>query len=1546
MFTQSTPYGMSLIRQTRGVRLIACFALTGSLAGCGGSASNELAIEAPADLRLSQCEVEIGTAGRTQVVGTVVDPITIDGVETQACQLSTDVGQVTFSKEDTFRDLRLKVSHHYEPLVWVLDGTYEFGQSKQYSTMDELQRDSKTFNLFDGRLLVRPDTSIIVHRNANVSLTASASMRLLTADNQLASDVAGHWGGIIINGFGYHPDCPADSSATKLCNVLGPYGYMGGLAQGERQPKTDPTQEQGLLYNLNINGGTTIGGIDIGQGGLRGQITGAGKPLQVSVSGSSTEESKASGGTLSAAVTVYAPYISTQIPSVIVNSAGAGLELHGGDLSIFNLGVKNASTNAIHWTDDFRGAIAAKVMHNTSSPALLGTANGSTSSGQVTINNTTLVGTDVSGPTGALALSIGGGKATINNLLVSEFDACLQVNDSNSQVSISTALLNCTKSSKAAASGSDYASAVISAAKDTLLNLDPELDPYLSATNPELAFTGIENSLTIGSAVRVDGAFPIIREYPVCLGVGQQLDETVTLDNITYKLCQLNSAITSSIKLMNYFDTVDDLDNSGKPDYSADRIAWLIDGEVTVGHDFNGLTDAQRDGYLMSPITLTIPNSVTLLARNNTNAHLSIQPDVNLSLKGTAAKPAVIKALDSDLGSVTSAWQGITVHGWAVGCNNSSTPTASCALADNQSVDISYLRVFDAGANNHAALTLSGLNSNVVVDHVDLVGAGATGLLLEGGAANVRYLLASDVVGDQLAWQSGYVGTVQHAILRAGSKSTGHALHGRNDATNPDKTPRSRPVVANVTTIGEADSDSAILLEQGSGLLFYNSVVTGYKTCLDIDGDATNALQTSDPKGIVFDGVVLDCGASLALDDENAGLDFGDTSVKSSGVYVGEALLDSHFIATGTDIPAPASLNVDLIGAATYDLLDSGQYLGAVAEVDDEWYKNWTDSVAVDNSSECDGIGVFEGVFNPQYIKGMYSDDAGKFSLLKLCSLRGTITEDTTLHLYTGAARQALEDRLAAGDSFDQAVGLKDYANHPTALGLGYYYNDDGEVKTSDNMPIERTMWVIRGVVHVGTGNKKLTDIAQVEALKANPVHLTVEAGATLLGATSGSALHITRGGKLTMDGEAFYDNYKTPDGSTSPTSYPNRPANLKGMINAYSLSGTPRSFYNDSVDYGSSVVGGQSSVAMDLWRGIIVDGFGRHNQCPQADTAAANSQVCNIQGEFGYYGGYDNSYNNVSIHNLALTAAPLQLNAVGAGDISAINLASHNSEPLSATDQWQTSGLSLDGGAINLADIFISSHFLAPMQSMLVWNHGYSGNMQDVFMVGQGSMQQRQDGSYYPIAAGRNNAEDNAALPRSAPTIANMTIHMTSYDAINDVDNVIDPGISLLEGSSLYLYNSIITGPQYDATEYGSYVQYCLSADDSISEQLGAVVKTPGLFVGCIQLWQDNVSRGDEPIETRDAIVLMGPSPENGFNSRTLVDIAPTTVLSGRLGYFSLEYPRQSIVQKYSGANALPEPDFTTSPTADLGFLRPTQYAGFINYLTPANLADYLVDE
>lgn len=1317
------------------------------LASCGADVSDETAMQESLEVSLAQCEIlQYG------VVGTATDPVQINGEEFNACLLNKDIGKLSNTRDisNNLNTISLKQTWNYKPLVWVLDGVYEFGESKEYETLDQLLAERVNFSV---ELYAKPGSVVILHRNAQ--LTAN----ILSLDDNNTG--GGEWGGVVINGIGYSPECPATSSPDQLCNIKGPFGYYGGVAKD-----TDLTA-YGMSFNsTNTKGFPGLYSLNSGDGSVIGE---AGEEVSVSLE-------NYAGGTIHAAVTAYAPAAS-QTGGVIAYSGSNGLQVHGGSYNIVNGNpvspipyITNINATALE-LNNYQGDIAARIRHDSLTSALV------VKGGQVNLSNLSLF--DQYNQAGVAISVASAAKVTLDDALVQGFDTCLAPQDSASQISVGSALLNCSNITN----NTSNALAAIADATDLITGADALLSYIWAVGNSSLNFANVEDPSQLGAGnASVAGVYSPAILFPECMGVGTLAEDTLVVGGMSYQICDLTN-VDQSATLYSNFSIEGRLDNGGKPDYYPKNIAWRINGQVQVGTDFTPLNSAEQAAALASPVQLTLPAGTTLVAISNNDSELLIQPDARLRVAGSADAPVAVGVAGLTTGDITSGWRGITVNG---------------ADGSVKQLDIQYLRLYDTGEDGQAAFTLNEVGADSNITYLDIYGAGADGLNINGGAANFNHLVMANIAGDQIQWQNGYQGTIETAVISPGDNSTGAVLHGINNNADYDAIPRSRPVITNITAAGFGSANTAVLLEQGSGLLMFNSVFSDFATCLDIDDAETAALQSSDPLGILFDGVIFSCENTLADESESGGYDYGYTVVSASGVVEEDPVLNTGYLITGNVSVSLVDLSnyAALLGDA-YHHLGGGAYIGAVADDGDDWYSNWSDSVVIAPDFECNNLGMMVGadLYLMDYrnqvdvdINGDGAVERGYAAQITCRILGGTYTEDRTLSKYTGLAGEAVASAIEAGETDMTSVLAPGYV----ALGLNgndIYWIDEPIV------PVVPTTWTVKGEIHIGEGHQQITDVAAIADMKANPVTLTIDAGVVLTAESDNSVLHITRAGYLNMRGEAeFKDSNDNPE-------------DTKGYI--------------------------------ELDIPLVIDGFARHNQCPEAATAEAGTRICNIQGQYGYYGGYDNDFVNFDMryfyHN-----STLRLNATGAATIdnSIFRNSSDAGEEYTGVDQ-----ISIDGGSTNFTHLYQESS-RGHWGSFLYWNHGYQGTLQYIsaspsFVYGRSNDPVLMDESgqiLYPLLRGDNvtdaellEAGSLVALPRSMPTIANMTIGIYEFEEYEQVS----PAVGLGNDTGLFIYNSAF-GTSERFMDRGRNFDLCFYIDETIKPQLDDTLVVNNLAANC----------------------------------------------------------------------------------------------------------------
>ncbi|MAD43484.1 MAG: hypothetical protein CMI02_08400 [Oceanospirillaceae bacterium] len=1424
-------------------RMLAAVSAIVMLSGCGADVSDETAMQKSMEESLAQCEL----AGYG-IMGTPAEPVVVDGEAVNACVLSQDFGHLTNSRNITgaLNMIQLKNSWNYQPLVWVLDGVYEFGESKAYQTLDELVAERKNFRLGDGpssTVYARADAVVIVHRNAQLSANIQS-----VDDNKSGG---GEWGGIIINGIGAATDCEPDAGPEALCNIEGPYGYYGGV-----NAETDLT-----LYGLSFNNSTAQGlpGLYTPSSGNASVIGEAGAETQVNLAGYE-------GGIIRAAVTAYAP-AAGQTGSVIAYSGNTGIATHGGSWNIFSDTFAGAqpvpyithSAGSAVVLNDYQGRLSARILHASLYSAV------DIRGGDVTLTDSTFY--DQFNQAGS-ALALTDSSVHIDNLVMQGFETCLAPQNSAAQIEISTSLLNCSSITN----GTDNALSAIHSATDTITGEDAALSFNWTVSNDILSFSGVETVAQLGAGnvgISNQDVYPAAILFPQCMGAGTLSSDLLTIDGDVFQVCDLNAEISQSVTLYGSFSMEGLLTAGGLPDYSVKHIVWRLSGKVQAGSDFTQLTASEQEQALTDPLTLTLLTGSRLLAEADMDSELVIQPDAHLKVAGADNAAVVISVIDSGTGEITSGWRGITVNGEA-------------AIDDQTAqLNIQYLRIFDSGEDGQAAVTLNNVGAGSQISFLDIYGAGSNGLSINGGGVNLDNLVMGNIAGDPLFWQNGYAGTIETAVINPGESSQGAVLHGINDAQDYNAQPRSRPVITNLTAVGFGSDNTAILLQQGSGLLLFNSVFSDFSVCLDIDDSETAALL-ADPADILFDGVILSCDHSLADESELSGTDYGYDVVNSSGVYEEDPVLDTTYVITGNTSARHADLNTyaGLIGDA-YAYLNNSNYIGAVMDSDDDWYgADWSDSVVIAPDEACNNLGMLVGFETLPYpfdydFNGDNQIDiseSGWRPLTKVCRiLGGTYNHDVTISQYTGRAGETVQQGLAAGRTLSDIQ-----ENMPTA---GWAIRS-GEVRFIDDavMRIAPTKWSIKGEVHIGEGHEHLTDLT---AMKENPVMLNIEAGTELSGESENSVLHITRGGALVISGEPeYFDSDDTP-------------AESQGMVT--------------------------------LNLPLVIDGFGRHNQCPDADTALAATQVCNIQGKYGYFGGYDNDYGNVDIEYLnARGDAHITLNAVGRdATLQHVNLISESGD---THDRFM---LEFHGGAVNLRDLYyygMESYFGA-----MRWSYGYVGNIQGAYITSSYDVQN--DRGIMTYIQGVNNPDDTDALPRSAPVLANISMNYSVY-----VQQAYDQtGISLYDGSSLNLYNSVIGVNQDAYSLMGSTMKQCLYIDGTSGSLTAQDIHIVNLAEGCAELSNDTPLIDEVPVFSGDSVFNPNMFQNNNAYDKVREGVAGLyampPLLSGRNpGGFNPEFPSYDVVIQGNSAGT-DSGDYSDSVTSDTVFLQQTNYLGIFDY-------------
>lgn len=290
--------------------------------------------------------------------------------------------------------------------------------------------------------------------------------------------------------------------------------------------------------------------------------------------------------------------------------------------------------------------------------------------------------------------------------------------------------------------------------------------------------------------------------------------------------------------------------------------------------------------------TLTIEPG-TVIYGGDGRATLFIQRGGTLVADGTARRPIVFTSPQKVGDRAQRDWGSLVVLGRAPvnepggeafmeGLpSQSSYAFGGTDPADSSGV-IRYVRLefggFPIETNQEInGLTLAGVGTGTTVEYVQVLHNKDDGFEFFGGTVNARYLIAVATADDSLDWDLGYQGSIQYvAVVKRGENDENDSnffIEGDGHPQQFDLTPRSSPMVSNVTAYGAARPDVGAygaVLRRGTAGRIYNSIVTGSRRApVTLRDDATFANVASSElviEGNIFHGDFSDAAFANSSD--------------------------------------------------------------------------------------------------------------------------------------------------------------------------------------------------------------------------------------------------------------------------------------------------------------------------------------------------------------------------------------------------------------------------------------------------------------------------------------------------------------------------------------------------------------------------------------------------------------------------------------------------------------------------------------------------------
>ncbi len=345
--------------------------------------------------------------------------------------------------------------------------------------------------------------------------------------------------------------------------------------------------------------------------------------------------------------------------------------------------------------------------------------------------------------------------------------------------------------------------------------------------------------------------------------------------------------------------------------------------------------------YVIGNSTLTIQSGTLIKGDNGT---LVITKGSKIVAAGTETQPIVFTSSKPAGERAAGDWGGIVICGKAPinvpggsnivegGLDVLFASYGGTNAADNSGV-LQYVRIEYAGkyyqANNELnSLTLAGVGTGTVIDHVQCMRGLDDAFEWFGGTVNAKYLVASYGLDDEFDTDFGYSGSVQFAVgLRdpnAADISGSNGFESDNDATGSTNAPFTNGQFSNVTLIGpiqgtgntfNANFKRGAHLRRSTKQDIYNSVFVGYPVGLRVENTNTgNFANTGDLN--FKNNIIAGCTTPLEA-ASTTGFDIAVWyAANSNTTYtnVSDAGYTNPYIATAPNFKAVAGSNV-LTGA-------------------------------------------------------------------------------------------------------------------------------------------------------------------------------------------------------------------------------------------------------------------------------------------------------------------------------------------------------------------------------------------------------------------------------------------------------------------------------------------------------------------------------------------------------------------------------------------------------------------------------------------------------
>lgn len=448
------------------------------------------------------------------------------------------------------------------------------------------------------------------------------------------------------------------------------------------------------------------------------------------------------------------------------------------------------------------------------------------------------------------------------------------------------------------------------------------------------------------------------------------------------------------IELDNQITVIDTSGSNNTPENT------ILEGRITSNRTLKAQYTYKLRGlvYVTNGAILTIEPGTKIVGETGKEGGLIITRGTKIIADGTVDKPIVFtsEAATPQRGD----WAGLVLLGQAPtnssfngvqgvgavegGVNNSDglglfgTPSNLQQIPFDNSGILRYVRIEYAGYaflpdNEINGLTLGGVGSGTIIDHVQVSYSNDDSYEWFGGTVNCKHLISFRTLDDDFDTDNGFAGKVQFGIsLRDSSVadiSKSEAFESDNDANGSSLTPQTSAVFSNMTIMGPkatlSNTGNSLFvwgaqIRRNSSLSIFNSIIMGYPKGLFIDATKGTPTDNNIPASLfVQNTIIAGCPNPVVFDrgtNANAPvhgtwtqtdiIDWFNTAAYGNSILTNcsDVKLNAPFNYTAPDFNpgagSPAASGASFANAKLAGF-ENVNYIGACSSTD-TWWKTWT----------------------------------------------------------------------------------------------------------------------------------------------------------------------------------------------------------------------------------------------------------------------------------------------------------------------------------------------------------------------------------------------------------------------------------------------------------------------------------------------------------------------------------------------------------------------------------------------------------------------------